>query len=79
MKHNVGLTSRHFLKIAAWKDKDGDWYETGLHIFCKLSSFKNIFFLAKSTDHHTIYANIWLARLGDSLINLGRRFYECVA
>ncbi len=20
-------------KIAAWKDKDGDWYETGLHIF----------------------------------------------
>lgn len=23
------------LQIAAWKDKDGDWYETGLHIFCK--------------------------------------------
>ena len=20
-------------KIAAWKDDDGDWYETGLHIF----------------------------------------------
>ncbi len=20
-------------KIAAWKDEDGDWYETGLHIF----------------------------------------------
>ena len=20
-------------KIAAWKDKEGDWYETGLHIF----------------------------------------------
>lgn len=20
-------------KVAAWKDKDGDWYETGLHIF----------------------------------------------
>ncbi len=19
--------------VAAWKDKDGDWYETGLHIF----------------------------------------------
>ena len=19
--------------MAAWKDKDGDWYETGLHIF----------------------------------------------
>jgi len=24
-----------FLQIAAWKDEDGDWYETGLHIFCK--------------------------------------------
>ncbi|PWZ40382.1 hypothetical protein Zm00014a_025764 [Zea mays] len=23
-------------KVAAWKDEDGDWYETGLHIFCKL-------------------------------------------
>ncbi|XP_074590622.1 15-cis-phytoene desaturase, chloroplastic/chromoplastic-like [Curcuma longa] len=22
-------------KVAAWKDSDGDWYETGLHIFCK--------------------------------------------
>ena len=20
-------------KVAAWKDADGDWYETGLHIF----------------------------------------------
>jgi 15-cis-phytoene desaturase len=29
------LESREVLggKIAAWKDKDGDWYETGLHIF----------------------------------------------
>ena len=24
-----------FSKVAAWKDEDGDWYETGLHIFCK--------------------------------------------
>jgi hypothetical protein len=23
-----------FSKVAAWKDEDGDWYETGLHIFC---------------------------------------------
>ena len=23
-------------QVAAWKDEDGDWYETGLHIFCKL-------------------------------------------
>lgn len=29
------LESRDVLggKVAAWKDKDGDWYETGLHIF----------------------------------------------
>jgi 15-cis-phytoene desaturase len=20
-------------QVAAWKDEDGDWYETGLHIF----------------------------------------------
>lgn len=25
------------MQVAAWKDKDGDWYETGLHIFCKLN------------------------------------------
>lgn len=23
------------VQVAAWKDDDGDWYETGLHIFCK--------------------------------------------
>ncbi len=27
----VGLCSR--TQVAAWKDEDGDWYETGLHIF----------------------------------------------
>jgi uncharacterized protein with NAD-binding domain and iron-sulfur cluster len=21
------------IQVAAWKDEDGDWYETGLHIF----------------------------------------------
>ncbi|CAH2079262.1 unnamed protein product [Thlaspi arvense] len=26
-------------KIAAWKDEDGDWYETGLHIFLKFLTF----------------------------------------
>lgn len=31
----IVLESRDVLggKVAAWKDKDGDWYETGLHIF----------------------------------------------
>ncbi|CAK7348922.1 unnamed protein product [Dovyalis caffra] len=30
-------------KVAAWKDDEGDWYETGLHIFCKigLNSFSS--------------------------------------
>ncbi len=26
-------STRHCSQVAAWKDKDGDWYETGLHIF----------------------------------------------
>ena len=26
-------------KVAAWKDEDGDWYETGLHIFWCLSKY----------------------------------------
>ena len=31
----VVLEARDVLggKVAAWKDEDGDWYETGLHIF----------------------------------------------
>ncbi|MDJ0843786.1 15-cis-phytoene desaturase [Crocosphaera sp.] len=31
----IVLERRHVLggKVAAWKDEDGDWYETGLHIF----------------------------------------------
>lgn len=33
--HPIVLESRDVLggKVAAWKDEDGDWYETGLHIF----------------------------------------------
>lgn len=26
-------TTHNHLQVAAWKDEDGDWYETGLHIF----------------------------------------------
>ncbi len=26
-------SERRAAQVAAWKDKDGDWYETGLHIF----------------------------------------------
>ena len=29
-------------KVAAWKDEDGDWYETGLHIFNRGISNINI-------------------------------------
>lgn len=32
-------------KVAAWKDQDGDWYETGLHIF--FGAYPNILALIK--------------------------------
>lgn len=32
--HVVWLWVLFFVcQVAAWKDEDGDWYETGLHIF----------------------------------------------
>ena len=33
------------MQVAAWKDKDGDWYETGLHIF--FGAYPNIMNLFK--------------------------------
>lgn len=35
-------------KIAAWKDEDGDWYETGLHIF--FGAYPNMLQLFKELD-----------------------------
>ncbi|MFN6571378.1 15-cis-phytoene desaturase [Dendronalium sp. ChiSLP03b] len=35
-------------KVAAWKDSDGDWYETGLHIF--FGAYPNILQLFKELD-----------------------------
>lgn len=35
-------------KIAAWKDKDGDWYETGLHIF--FGAYPNMLQLFKELE-----------------------------
>lgn len=35
-------------KVAAWKDQDGDWYETGLHIF--FGAYPNILQLFKELD-----------------------------
>lgn len=29
------MISPYSVQVAAWQDDDGDWYETGLHIFCK--------------------------------------------
>ncbi|GMP69583.1 hypothetical protein CsSME_00028786 [Camellia sinensis var. sinensis] len=43
-------------KVAAWKDDDGDWYETGLHIFCK---FIYIFTVYDFNFHH-----VWHLSLG---------------
>ena len=33
-------------KVAAWQDEDGDWYETGLHIF--FGAYPNMLQLFKS-------------------------------
>ncbi|CCH66052.1 Phytoene desaturase, pro-zeta-carotene producing [Richelia intracellularis HM01] len=35
-------------KVAAWKDKDGDWYETGLHIF--FGAYPNVLQLFKELN-----------------------------
>ncbi|MEG5036394.1 15-cis-phytoene desaturase [Microcoleus sp. AT3-D2] len=44
------LESRDVLggKVAAWKDADGDWYETGLHIF--FGAYPNMLQLFKELD-----------------------------
>jgi uncharacterized protein with NAD-binding domain and iron-sulfur cluster len=34
--------------VAAWKDEDGDWYETGLHIF--FGAYPNLMNLFKELD-----------------------------
>eukprot|EP00887_Chlorella_sp_A99_P002013 scaffold18.g2013.t1 len=43
----IVLESRDVLggKVAAWKDEDGDWYETGLHIF--FGAYPNVMSLFK--------------------------------
>jgi 15-cis-phytoene desaturase len=35
-------------KVSAWQDKDGDWIETGLHIF--FGAYPNIMNLFKELD-----------------------------
>ncbi|KAJ1470451.1 hypothetical protein T484DRAFT_1847698 [Baffinella frigidus] len=44
------LESRNVLggKIAAWKDEEGDWYETGLHVF--FGAYPNILKLFEDLD-----------------------------
>ena len=37
-------------KVSAWKDKDGDWIETGLHIF--FGAYPNIMNLFDELDLH---------------------------
>ena len=37
-----------FAKVSAWKDKDGDWVETGLHIF--FGAYPNMMNLFKELD-----------------------------
>lgn len=38
-------------KVAAWKDKDGDWYETGLHVF--FGAYPNVLQLFKELNIET--------------------------
>jgi 15-cis-phytoene desaturase len=46
----IVLESRDVLggKVAAWKDEDGDWYETGLHIF--FGAYPNVLQLFKELN-----------------------------
>ena len=46
----IVLESRDVLggKVAAWKDEDGDWYETGLHIF--FGAYPNMMNVFKELD-----------------------------
>ena len=36
------------IQVAAWKDEDGDWYETGLHIF--FGAYANMMNIFKELD-----------------------------
>ncbi len=36
-------------KVSAWKDKDGDWVESGLHVF--FGSYQKIFELMKEVEY----------------------------
>ena len=58
-------------KVAAWKDEDGDWYETGLHIF--FGAYPNMLQLIKELDiedrlqwksHSMILYHIYLSTFG---------------
>ncbi|KAG6748636.1 hypothetical protein POTOM_048565 [Populus tomentosa] len=42
-------------KVAAWKDDDGDWYETGLHIFCRTGS--NSFVNSAASSLYNAFSN----------------------
>jgi len=42
-----------WLQVAAWKDEDGDWYETGLHIFFgAYPNMMNVFKVGMATAQH---------------------------
>jgi 15-cis-phytoene desaturase len=55
-------------KVAAWKDADGDWYETGLHIF--FGAYPNMLQLFKELIlHFSFRKNFWsVCRLGTAHI-----------
>ena len=44
----IVIAHTHALQVAAWKDEDGDWYETGLHIF--FGAYPNMMNMFKELD-----------------------------
>ena len=52
---SCSLHSPHPLQVAAWKDKDGDWYETGLHIF--FGAYPNMMNIFKELNIEDRYEN----------------------
>lgn len=50
----------HHAQVAAWKDEDGDWYETGLHIFFgAYPNMMNVFKVGTAADSSSL-AISWL-------------------
>jgi len=51
-------------QVAAWKDEDGDWYETGLHIFFgAYPNIQNMFEELNITERQETDGKKWIASI----------------